>query len=139
MAANNNPVYALTPNTGARNVVLTAANTAKDGTGTTSLIYTAGLNGGRIKFIEFHAIGTNVTTLVRAFLNNGTGIPGTAANNSFMSELPLAASTLSETVLTGPPSVMWLNRELGAGERVYLTLATAVAAGWAAVAYGEDF
>lgn len=138
-APNNLAVFPLVPNTGARNVVLTTGNTTKDGTAGTTLIFTAGAAGGRIRFIELHAIGTNVASLLRVFLNNGTGTVATAANNSFIGELPLPLTTLSETSMTGVPMILPLDRELGPGEKIYVVLATGVAVGWAAVAWGEDF
>jgi hypothetical protein len=138
MAANINPIYPLVPNSGARNVVLTAANTTKDGTAGTTLVYTAGANGGRVKYLRLQAIGTNVASLLRVFLNNGSAV-GTAANNSPIGELPLPIATLSETAMSGPPMVLPIDLELGPNERLYVVLATAVAAGWAVTAHGGDF
>lgn len=136
---NNLPVYPTVPNTGARNVVLTTGNTTKDGSAGTTLVFTAGAAGSRLRFLELHAIGTNVASLLRVFLNNGIGAVGTASNNSFIGELPLPVTTLTETAMTGPPIILPLDRELAPGERVYVVLATGVAVGWACVAWGEDF
>lgn len=137
MAANNLPVYPLTPNTGAKNVVLSTGNTTKDGTAGTTLLFTAGANGSRIKFIELHATASNVASLLRVFLNNGSTV-GTAANNILIGELALPITTLSETTLSGPPMILPMNRELAAGEKIYVVLATG-ATGWACSAWGEDF
>lgn len=138
MSANQAPIFPLTPNAGLPNVVLTTASTTKDGTSGATQVFLAGANGSRLKFLELHAIGTNVASLVRVFLNNGSAI-GTAGNNQLIGELALPASTLSESALTGPPMILPFNREIPAGFKVYICVATAVAAGWAASLWGEDF
>ena len=94
MAANTSPIYSLAP------IVawgtLTTANTAKDGTGTVVTVFTAdATEGGRIEKIKIRAAGTNVATVLRVFLNNGS-TNATAANNTLYTESTIAATTLSE-------------------------------------------
>ena len=61
---------------------LTTANTAKDGTGTVALIFTADAsNGGRVERVRAVPLGTNTASVLRIFINNGSD-PTTAANNT---------------------------------------------------------
>ena len=69
MAQNINPVFLLVPVV-SWGTLMTAANTAMDGTGTVVTIFTAdATNGGRCDEIRFKAAGTNVTTVARIFIN----------------------------------------------------------------------
>lgn len=109
--------------------VLTAANTAMDGTGATGrqLLFTAGSNGSLLEAIRLMHKGTNVATLLRFWRNNGSD-PETAANNTLIGEQAMAANTISHTA----ESIQYdkvLNLRLAASERIYVTLATAVSAG----------
>lgn len=137
MTANTSPIYPLTPNNGAMNVVLTSANTAKDGTGTAELIFTAGANGSRIKRIVIKPIGTNVQTCLRIFINNGSS-QSSASNNLFYGDYTILANTLSETAATND-YVYPMELDLAAGYKVYVTIGTAVSAGLAISAHGGDY
>ena len=48
MAANTVPIYSKAGQIGFGSALLQTANTAKDGTGTTALLFTAGADGARI-------------------------------------------------------------------------------------------
>lgn len=122
------PQFVTTPNKGTPGS-LTAANTATDGTGATGrvLIFTAGSSGSLLPSIRFMHLGTNVATLCRVFRNNGSD-PATPGNNNLIGEKAIAANTISHTA----ESIQYdltLNLNLAANERIYVTLATAVAAG----------
>ena len=122
------PQFASTPNKGTPGT-LTAANTSKDGTGSTGrqLIFTAAANGSVLPFARNYPKGSNVATLIRYFKNNGSD-PEVAANNSLIAEEAIAASSLSETA----ENIYYdteLNVVLENGERIYALLATAVATG----------
>lgn len=108
---------------------LTAANTALDGTGSTgrALVFTAGSSGSVLPALRFLHLGTNVATLLRVFRNNGSD-PEVAGNNALIYEIEVAAHTTSSTAASIPYQLD-CNLVLGASERVYVTLATAVAAG----------
>jgi hypothetical protein len=80
------PNFTATPRIGLGQV--TAANTARDGTGTIATIFTAGANGSRIDWIEITATGTTTTNVVRLFLNDGT-------NNRLLDEVLVTAITPS--------------------------------------------
>lgn len=125
------PAFATTPNKGAP-ATLTAANTATDGTGATgrALIFTAGATGSVLPSIRIKPLGTGVATLVRVFRNNGSD-PEVASNNALIAEKAVPASTLSQTAEMAEYNIP-LNLVLqggGSPERVYVTLATAHAAG----------
>ena len=108
---------------------LLTANTAKDGTGTVTTVFTAdATNGGFVQRLVARPIGTNVATVLRVFVNNGsTNV--TVANNSLIAEITLAATTLSE-VAAQPDYVLSLNFALPAGYKLNCTVGTTVAAGY---------
>jgi hypothetical protein len=143
MAQNINPVFVLkgdmsNDNGTGMNQLITAA--APDYTGIDadySLVFTAGADGAYIKGIKFKAGGTNVATVARIFFNNGS-TPGTATNNTFFAEVSLPATTAINTAATAE---IYLPMEMAipAGFRVYVGLATAVAAGWTANVVGGHF
>jgi hypothetical protein len=144
MAANTIPIYSKAGQIGFGSALLTAANTAKDGTGTTALIFTAGADGGRVERIRARAIGTNVATVLRIFLNNGSD-PAVAANNILYAEKTIAATTLSEVAelalnelpTTTDPTAFPL--VLPANYRIYACIGTAVAAGLRVMAIGSTY
>lgn len=137
MPANVAPIFTLTPTSAW--ATITAANTAKDGTGTTLLIMTAGTFGGNLGSIVFEPLGTNVATVARIFLNNGS-TPATAANNTLIGQVGLASTTISEVATnTIPPFERIFNRPIPAGYRIYVCLATAVSAGWQITVSSGDY
>lgn len=113
------------------------ANTAKDGTGTLNLIFTAAANGSTCNRIRAVPVGTNVASVLRVFVNNGS-TPTTASNNILWRELTLPATTLTEVaaqteyVITSP---IWLPNTY----RLYAVIGTTVAAGWRVMAEGGDY
>lgn len=137
------PQYAATMKT-TWGTVLTA-NTAKDGTGTVVTVATGGTNGSLINKIEVRAMGTNVATVMRFFVNNGS-TNATATNNSLVYESTIALTTLSEVAAladnvidvtrgtTTEPAVPFLP----AGYKINVTIGTAVAAGFAITVWYSD-
>lgn len=136
MPANTSPVFGLTPNVGWV-VAFTAANTAKDGTGTVQTVFTAGSNGAMFNKVVFRAAGTNVATVARIFLNNGS-TNSTAANNALIGEVTLPATTLSETGALSQYEWNW-NQPIPAGYKINVVIGTAVSAGYVASGWGMDF
>ncbi len=127
MPANVDPIYS---RLGQINwgVVLTTANTAKDGTGTTSTAFTAdATNGGFIQKLIVRPAGTNVATVVRTWVNNGA-TSATATNNSLVAETTIAATTLSEVAAVVGNEIP-LNIALPAGYKILVACGTAVAGG----------
>lgn len=137
------PQFASTPKTSWGTV--TTANTAKDGTGTVVTVFTAGANGSRIDKIVVRALGTNVATVMRLFVNNGSANT-TAANNTLAYEQTIAATTLSETSAL-VDNVLDVTRGMAtepvipflpAGYKINITIGTTVAAGLQVTVFGGD-
>lgn len=145
MAASIQPIY---PNK--QNVsfgTISAGNTAKDGTGTVTTLFTAGPNGSKIDQIKVRSLGTNVATALRLFVNNGQ--PNSSpTNNSLAHEVTVAASTLNETAALADIDVTISKNTydtvcpipyLPAGYKINVTLGTAVAAGLQVTVFGADY
>ena len=137
MAINTSPIFSKKGDIQWSTAPLTAANTAKDGTGTVATVFTAGADGAFAQKLVARALGTNVATVLRLFLNNG-GSNTTAANNVMIAEMTLPATTLSE-VSAQPPYEMPLNFALPAGYKLNCTLGTAVTAGYALAVVGGSY
>lgn len=121
---------------------ISAANTAKDGTGTIGTniftIFTAdATNGSRIDSIRIKPLGTNVATVLRVFVNNGA-TNATASNNSLISEQTMLATTVTE-VAAQTDTIIALDIVLKPGYKLNITIGTAVAAGFAVTAIGGDY
>ena len=143
MAANTIPIYSKQGQI-SFSALLQTANIAKDGTGITQLIFTAGADGARVERIRVRAVGTNVATVLRIFINNGSD-PAVAANNVLYAEKTIAATTLSETAelalnelpTTTDPTAFPL--VLPPNYRLYCTIGTTVAAGLRITAIGSTY
>lgn len=145
MPANTKPIFPLTPKVSWAKMV--AANTAKDGTGTVEAAFTAGANGSRIDQIKVRALGTNVATVLRFFINNGL-TNATAANNTLMHEVTIPATTLSEVAALADNDVTIPKNStetvvpipyLPAGYKINCAIGTAVAAGLQVTVSGGDY
>jgi hypothetical protein len=146
MPANTSPIFPLTATinwvSGAAANAATpgvTANTTFDLTSGTIYgpVFTAGTNGSRLDFLRLRPLGTNVATVVRVWLNNGSAT-GTAANNTLFFERTLAATTVSQTA-EQLDIVIPLNISLQTTYRIYLTFGTAVAAGYHATVVAGDY
>lgn len=137
MAANTSPIFTLSPDIQWA-VAITAANTAMDGTGTVVTAFTAdATNGGYVSMIKLKAAGSNVATVARIWLNNGS-TNATAANNTLLGELTLLATTASNTLGLAEYSYP-LGFALPAGYKINVTLGTAVSAGWIPTVIGGKY
>ena len=116
--------------TGAKTFTYTV--TAGLATPATGTIVSDPINGSRIAKLVFQPIGTNVATAARAFLNNGQ-TAATAANNTYLDDVTLAASTLSE-VASMAGTDMALEIVVPPFHKINVVLGTAVAAGYAVYA-----
>ncbi len=141
MAANTSPIFSAKGSIQWNPAILTAANTTKDGTGTVATVATGNAAGNAagnlIQKLAARALGTNVATVLRVFINNGS-TNATALNNSLIAELTLPATTLSE-VAALPDYVLPLDLILPAGYKINCTIGTAVAAGYALTAMGGEY
>lgn len=81
--------FAAVPKVGA--VVISTANTNRNGTGTIGTVFTAGANGSRIDSVEVQATATVTAGMIRLFIHDGT--------SAFLfAEVSVSASTPSATV-----------------------------------------
>jgi hypothetical protein len=146
MPANTAPIFPLVAETswvsGAAANAATpgvTANTTFDLTSGTIYgpIITAGTNGTRLDFIKVRQLGTNIQTVIRIWLNNGSATT-TAANNALYLERTLGATTISQT---GEQAdiILPLSISIPSGYRIYATFGTAVAAGFHLTAVGGDY
>lgn len=125
---------------------ITAANTAADGTGTVTFLQTnaagttadwvAGTGGAYLDMIKIVPRGTNVATVMRVFTNaNATN--ATAANNQLIDEATCPATAVSQVGALAPV-VVSIKRWFPAGTKVFVTLGTAVAAGFSVSLHGSQ-
>lgn len=136
MPANTIPIIPGTPKIGWAK--LTTANTAKDGFGTVATLFTAGSNGARADRVKVRGLGTNVQTVLRLFVNNGSD-SNTATNNSLYMERTIAATTLSETTELADNVIDLDTLALPAGYKILATIGTTVAAGLQVTCEGGDY
>lgn len=137
MAANTTPIFTRVPKVQWANTI-TAANTAKDGTGTVTTVFTAdATEGSYVERLIVRPQASNAATVLRVFINNGS-TNTTASNNALIAEQGLAATTNTETgAIAG--AVVPLNLPLPAGYKINVTLGTAVVGGYTVVAVGGDY
>jgi hypothetical protein len=144
MVANINPIYVK----GAKQAwssVITAADTTQTGiTGAnyfadsvTGFALVAGADGIWLPGVRFKSRGTNVASLARVFINNGSA-ETSASNNLFFEEIVLPATTLSQAAAQ-QPVFMPINMIIPSGHRLFWTLATAVAGGWQGMFTSGDY
>ena len=141
MPANTAPIFSAKGAIQWNPAILNTANTAKDGTGTVATVFTgnaAGNNAGNfVQKLVARPLGTNVATVLRLFINNGS-VNTTAANNSLIAELTLPATTLSE-IAAQLDYVLPLNFAVPAGFKLNATIGTTVAAGFAVTIIGGEY
>jgi hypothetical protein len=114
-------------------VVLTA-NTALDGTGsigsTLILFATIPSSGAVLNKIILTHLGTNIATVVRVFINNGSSV-ATASNNRLFKEYAIAANTISQTATSVQIVDDFYDKgyRLAGGSVLYITTGTTIASG----------
>ena len=144
MAANTVPIYPNVPNFSGNKVTTADATASKNHDGTSSgavLLFTAGSFGSRIDEISAVALGTNVATALRIFVNNGQD-PTTAANNFLYKEVTAAATTISEVAALTAISILTASSSalvLPAGYRLYAVVGTTIATGIMVNVIGGDY
>lgn len=89
MAANRYPRFPLTPV--ATPVVISTANTNRDGTGTINTVITSGTDGTRVDGVRIQATGTTTAGVVRLFTYDG-------ATWRLLAEILVTAITPSTTI-----------------------------------------
>jgi hypothetical protein len=137
MAINTAPIFSKKGDIQWNVSALSAANIAKDGTGTVAPVFTAGVDGAFLQRLVARPLGTNVATVLRVFVNNG-GSNTVAANNSLITEMTLPTTTISE-VAAQPAYELPLNFPLPPNYRILCTLGTAVGAGFEVTVFGGSY
>lgn len=118
---------------------LITANTAMDGTGSNVvLLFTADATyGSRVDRVIARALGTNVQSVIRFWLNNGATV-ATATNNSLLDELLLPASTGANDKEVGGAE-KFVGWNLAPGYRIYGAVGTTGANGWQVALLGGSY
>lgn len=149
MTANTSPIFTKTPDLtwpSATNgsVVVSATNqstlvNAYDGTSGTVLIYTAGIYGSFVQKLVCEAGGTNVASVLRVHVNNGTS-PTNASANSLYMQYSLPATTAISTAATAHIEIP-LMLQLPASYRVYVSIGCTanLVGGWYVTAVAGDY
>lgn len=151
MPANTTPIFPKTPVVQSGTIL--TADTSYTGTGTAgqkavvfSAVGTATGFGARIDQIKVKALGSNVATVMRFFVNNGSSNT-TASNNFLIFETTLAITTSSNTTalldnnitITVGSETRPVIPYIPAGYNVFVTLGTAVAAGFQVTIHGGEY
>jgi hypothetical protein len=142
MSANTAPIFTLTPHIEwAQGIGTGTANTATDGSGTLNTniwsIFTATTNGSKVSHIRVKQLGTNVASLIRVFINNGS-TNATPANSTLVAEIATPAITISQSA-NNLDQVYELDEDLPNGYRLLVTVATQVSGGFDVTALGGDY
>lgn len=137
--ANNYPIYSRVGDVQWSSTATTVANTTVDLTsGTSYLVFTADTtSGGYVQRIRFKSLGTNTTSVARIWMNNGLTTT-LSSNNSLVDEITLNSTTVSQTAAL-PIYELPLNFAMPPGYRLYITLGTAVAAGYDVTVFGGKY
>lgn len=139
MAANVQPIYSKTADIQWATEIVQSANTTTNLTaGTIYHIFSADTtNGGYVQRVRFRPLGTNAATVARIWINNG-GDTTTAANNSLWDEIAIALTTVSQTAAQATYELP-LNFPLPPSYKLYVTLGTAVLAGFDVTVIGGKY
>lgn len=120
MAMNTTPKFPATPI--CKSVVITTANTAMDGTGTMlDSGFLAGADGAKLAFVKVRHKGTNVATVLRIWVYDGSAY-------WLWMERTIPTNSLSQTTESADIPVP-LNLQVPSGYKIYYTIGTTVAAG----------
>ena len=148
MAVNFQPIFRRLGDVSSNNGIVSTANMAVniitatgDYTGVSTnyrLVFTSdATNGSFIERLRFKSRGTNVPTVARVFVNNG-GDQTIAVNNAFYGEVNLPSVTAVTTTSTIDLDY-YMNFALPPGFRIYVGVATTLAAGWNVMAVGGKY
>jgi hypothetical protein len=106
MPANTTPIFILSPKT--TGAEITAANTARDGSGALTTIFTAGSNGSRVDFVSFVSAqaspAASSAMVGRVFITDTNG-----ANPRLVSEIALPTITASNTAIGQAQTLFYSN------------------------------
>lgn len=144
MAANTAPIFSLlgdvSNNDGTTfGAAITTATGDYTGASANHILVHTGdaTNGSYVRRLRFQAIGTNVATVARIYLNNGSANTS-AANNVIYGQQSLPATTASNTAATVEIDYP-MEFALPPGFKIYVGVATTVAAGWIVTAVAGQY
>ena len=144
MAASTSPIFTLTPVISWQSIG--GVDGSQDGTDAdVELVFTGSTDGSFIQRIIFQPISTSGSTTTsaaagRIYLNNGS-TPGTAANNTLIKEITLAATSVNVAATTAAFGYeVPLNFQIPNTYRIYVGI-TAMAANtaWQVTAIGGNY
>lgn len=144
MAINTSPIFTVSGDINWTtspiiNVVTGSTSAAYDGTSGTVLVHTAGVNGSFIQKLVCEAFGTNIASVLRVYINNGS-TTATASNNVLYYQYSLPATTQSATVATAHIEIP-LNIQIPTGYKIYASISCTanLASGWMVAAIGGEY
>jgi hypothetical protein len=146
MPANTSPIFPVTPVVSwVSGTAATAGTPGREANTTTDMttgavygpVFTAGESGSRVDVLRVRPLGTNTSTVIRVWINNG-GATTTAANNTIFAERSAPSTTVSQTSELADLLIP-TNVSLPAGYRIYVTFGTSVAAGFHVTALAGDY
>ena len=139
MAANVQPIYSKLADIQWSTITVQSANTTTNLTaGTIYHIFSADTtNGGYVQRVRFRPLGTNAATVARIWINNG-GNTTNASNNTLWDEIAIALTTVSQTAAQATYELP-LNFPLPPSYKLYVTLGTAVLAGFDVTVIGGKY
>ena len=153
MAANQAPIYTLTPNVGRARITTTYAQVKSDGTSAGSgadfvvKVFTAGTNGSYIDKIRFFSVAstaatTGVATTLRAYLSTVSTPGATTTSDTFLIG-EMSAGAISSSHSTNATSYLELQLGFAIPAGTYIHVSQHVAQttnqAWNAVAIGGDY
>jgi hypothetical protein len=134
---NTSPIFSVQPDIRWSGLVVSANTTTDLTSGTIYPVFTGGTNGSYLQKIRFRHLTTNVATVARVWINNGS-TTGTATNNTLWDEITIAANTVSQTAAAINYELP-LGFALPAGYIIYVTLGTGIAGGLKVTVIGGDY
>lgn len=148
MPGNQYPIFSRQGEVSCNNGIATSANIGQtlvtatnDYTGVNNqnkIVFTAdATNGSFLQRLRFKALGTNVASVARIYMNNG-GDQTIEVNNALIGEQTLPATTAINTASTIDLDYP-MNMALNPGFRIIVGIATTVAAGWIVTPVGGDY
>ena len=105
--------------------------------GTIYQVFSAGTNGSYVQKIRFRHLGTNVATVARVFINNGS-TTATVTNSTLWDEITIGANTASQAAASINYELP-LGFALPAGYIIYCTFGTSIVSGLQVSVVGGDY
>lgn len=144
-APNNDPIYSKAGQISMKPASLLGVASTRtstyDGSNATTdkILWTASAQGGYVQRIRFKPVGTNVISVARIWINNGSA-QTTATNNVFYGEVSLPATTASTNAALVDIDYP-LNVALPAGYTIIVGVSAAadLASGWSAAVIGGSY